>query len=64
MLFEEMGTEDSAGSLSKVSSLDAAFDTTNLESDSSDEEVTDDDMDSYTWDEMESELDAEFLEDH
>jgi hypothetical protein len=48
MLFEEMGTEDSASSLSEVSSLDAAFDTTNLESDSSDEEVTNDDIDSYT----------------
>jgi hypothetical protein len=64
MLFEEMETEDSASSLSEVDSLDADFDTINLESDSSDEEVTDDDMDSCTWDEIESESDAEFLEDH
>ncbi len=35
-----------------------------LESDSSDEEVTDDDMDSNAWNEIESESDAEFLEDH
>ncbi|CAF4544433.1 unnamed protein product, partial [Rotaria sp. Silwood2] len=35
-----------------------------LESGSSDEEVTDDDMDSNAWNEIEPESDAKFLEDH
>jgi hypothetical protein len=35
-----------------------------LEPGSSDEEVTDDDVDSHAWNEIESESDAEFLEDH
>ena len=48
MLFEEMDAEDSDSSLSQVSSLGADFDTMNLESDTSDEDVTDDDVDSHT----------------
>ncbi|CAF1127755.1 unnamed protein product [Rotaria sordida] len=70
MSFEEIDTEDSASSLSEVSSLDDEFDTMHLDSDSS-EEVTDyddddddDDVDSHTWSEIELEYDAEFLEDH
>ncbi|CAF4330653.1 unnamed protein product, partial [Rotaria sordida] len=70
MLFEEIDTEDSANSLSEVSSLDDEFDTIHLGFDSS-EEVTDyddddddDDMDLHTWNEIEPESDAEFLEDH
>ncbi len=35
-----------------------------LESDSSDEESTDGELDSHVWNEIESESDAEFLEDH
>jgi hypothetical protein len=64
MSFAEIDTEDSASSLSEVSSLDDDFDTMHLESGSSDGEVTDDDMDSHTWNEIEPESDAEFLEDH
>ncbi|CAF1158666.1 unnamed protein product [Rotaria sp. Silwood1] len=68
MSFEEIDTEDSASSLSEVSSLDDEFDTMHLDFDSS-EEVTDyddddDDMDLHTWNEIEPESDAEFLEDH
>ncbi len=64
MSFEEIDTEDSASSLSEVSSLNDDFDTMHLESGSSDGEVTDDDMDSNAWNEIEPEFDAEFLEDH
>ncbi len=64
MSFEEIDTEDSASSLSEVSSLNDDFDTMHLESDSSHEEVTDDDVDFHTWNEIEPEFDAEFLEDH
>ena len=64
MSFEEIDTEDSASSLSEVSSLNDDFDTMHLESGSSDEEVTDDDVDSHTWNEIESESNAEFLANH
>ena len=68
MSFEETDTEDSASSLSEVSSLNDDLDTMHLESDNSDEEVTDheddDEMDSHIWNEIEPESDAEFLEDH
>ncbi|CAF3301341.1 unnamed protein product, partial [Rotaria sp. Silwood2] len=64
MSFEQIDTEDSASSLSEVSSLNDDFDTMHLESDSSDGEVTDDDMDSNAWNEIEPESDTEFLEDH
>jgi len=62
MSFEEMDTEDSASSLGEVSSLDDDFDAMYRESDDSNEEGTDDDLDSHTWDEIEPESDAEFLE--
>jgi hypothetical protein len=64
MSFEEMDTEDSASSLGEVSFLDDDFDAMYLESDDSNEKGTDDDMDSHTWDEIEPESDAEFLEDY
>jgi hypothetical protein len=55
MSFEEIDTEDSASSLSEVSSLNDDFDTMYLESGSSDGEVTGDDMDSNAWNEIEPE---------
>jgi hypothetical protein len=64
MSFEETDTEDSASSLGEASSLDDDFDRMHLESDSSDEESTDGELDSHVWNEIESESDAEFLEDH
>ena len=64
MSFEETDTEDSASSLGEVSSRDDDFDAMYLESDDSNEEGADDDMDSHTWNEIEPESDAEFLEDH
>ncbi len=64
MSLEETDPEDSARSLSEVSSLDDDFDTMQLEPGSSDEEVPDNDVDSRAWNEIESEQDAEFLEDH
>ncbi len=45
MSFEKTHKEDSANSLSQVSSLDDDFDTMQLESGSSNQEVTDDDVD-------------------
>jgi hypothetical protein len=68
MSFEEIDTESSASSFSEVSSLNDEFDTMHLDFGSSDEEVTDDEDDdeinSHTWNEIEPESDAEFLEDH
>jgi hypothetical protein len=64
MSFEEIDTEESATSLSEVSSLDDDFDGMHLESRSSDEEMTDDEVDSNVWNEIKSESDAEFMEDH
>ena len=43
-----MDTENSANSLGEVSSLDDHFDAMYLESDDSNEESTDDDMESHT----------------
>jgi hypothetical protein len=53
MSFQETDTEDSASSLSEVSSSDDHFDAMQLEIGSSDEEVIDDDMDSQAWNEIE-----------
>ena len=61
---KETDTEDSGNSLIDVSALDDDFATMQFESSSSEEEVTDDDMDSQIWNEIESESDAEFQEDH
>ena len=46
MSFEEIDTEESTSSLSKVSSLDNDLDSMRLESESFVEEMTDDEMDS------------------
>jgi hypothetical protein len=64
MSSEEASTEDSVESLSEVSSFDDDFTRMHLESASSDEEVTDDEVDSNVWSKIESESDDEFLEDH
>ncbi len=68
MSIEETDTEDTASSLSGLSSLNDELNTMRLDFDNSDEEVTDDkdddEMDSHTWNEIEPESDAEFLENH
>ena len=64
MSSEEASTGDSVDSLSEVSSLDDDFAKMHFESTSSDEEVTDDEVDPNVWSEIESEFDGEFLEDH
>ena len=63
-MFEETDTEDSTSSLSEASSLDDDFDTMNLQSNSSDEESTDSEVNSHVWNDIESDSDEEFLEDH
>jgi hypothetical protein len=68
MSFEETDTESSASSFSEVSSLNDELDAMHIDFDNSYEEDIDDDNDdnvnSYTWNEIEPESDAEFLEDH
>ncbi|CAF1251388.1 unnamed protein product [Rotaria magnacalcarata] len=64
MSSEEASTEDSVDSFSEVSSLDDDFARMYFLSASSDEEVTDDEVNSNVWSEIESESDGEFLEDH
>jgi hypothetical protein len=64
MSFEDIDTEESTSSLSEVSSLDNDLDSMHLESESSVEEMSDDEMDSNSWNEIKSESDAEFMEDH
>lgn len=64
MSSEETDTEDSGSPLSEVSSLGDDFDKMGLGSGSSDEEAIDEEVDSETWNEVESDSDAEFLEDH
>ena len=65
MLIEETDTEESARSLSKKRNvLDNDLDGIHLESGSSDEEMSDDELDSEVWNEIESESDPEFTEDH
>ena len=44
--------------------MDDDFDRIHLESESFDEESADDEVDSYVWNEIESESDAEYLENH
>ncbi len=58
MSFEESETEESASSLSEVSSLDDDFVRMDLESGNSDEEITYDEVDSQVWSEIQSESDA------
>ena len=64
MSFEEIDTEESTSSLSEVSSLDDDLDRMRLESESSVEEMWDDEMDLNSWNEIKSESDAEFMEEH
>jgi hypothetical protein len=64
MSFEESETEESASSLSEVSSLDDDFVRMDLESGTSDEEGTDDEIDLQAWSAIKSESDAEFMEDY
>ncbi len=47
-----------------MSSLDDDFDRIHLESESSDEEVTNDEVDSNVWNEIKPESYDEFMEDH
>ena len=64
MSFEEIDTEESTSSLSEVSSLGDDLDSMRLESGSSDGEMSDDEMDSNSCNEIKSESDAEFMEEH
>jgi len=64
MSFEESETEESTSSLSDVSSLDDDFVRMDLESGNFDEETTGHEVDSQDWDEIQSESDAEFMEDY
>ena len=62
MSSEEAGTEDSVDSLSEVTSSDKDFDRIHFKSESSDEEISDDEVDSNVWNEIESDSHGEFLE--
>ena len=64
MSSEETDTEGSRSTSSDVSSLDDDFARMQFESSTSEEEVTDDDRDVQVWNEIDSESDAEFQEDH
>ena len=64
MSFEETDTEESGSSLSELSFLDDDLDRMHVESGSADEEISDDEMSSNVWKEIESESDEEFMEDH
>ena len=64
MSFEETDTEESGSSFSELSFLDDDLDRMHHESGSSDEEMSDDEVGSNVWNEIESESDAEFMEDH
>ena len=64
MSIEEIDAEESTNSLSEVSSLDDDLDNMRLESGSSVEEMSDDETDSNSWNEIKSESDAELMEEH
>jgi len=64
MLFEETDTEENASSLSELNFLDDDLDRMHVESGSFDGEMSNDEMGSNVWNEIESESDAEFMEDH
>ena len=64
MSFEESEREESTYSLSEVSSLDDDFVTMDVEFENSDHEDTDDEFDSPVWNEIQSESDAESMEDY
>ena len=61
---EEVITEDSVDSLSELSSLDDEFAKMHFKSASSDEEVTDNEVDSNVWCEIKTQSDGECLEDY
>jgi len=54
--FEESETEESASSLSEMRSLNDDFVRMDLESGNSDEEITDEEVDSQVWSEIQSEF--------
>ena len=64
MSSEEVSTEDNFDLLSEVSSLDDDFSRIHFESASSNEDVTDDEVNSNVWSEIKSKFGGEFLEDH
>jgi hypothetical protein len=64
MSSKEIDIQESTSSLSEMSSLNDDLDNMHLESGSSVEEMSDDEMDSNSWNEIESESDEEFMEDH
>ena len=64
MSSQEVSTEDSVDSLSEVNSLDDDFAKMHFESASSDEEVTDNEVESNVWSGIKSESDGECLEDY
>ncbi|UJR13029.1 hypothetical protein I4U23_000056 [Adineta vaga] len=64
MLVEESETQESTSSLIEASSLDNDFDTMGLESEDSDVEDADDELDSSLWSEIQPESDAEFIKDY
>ena len=64
MSFEGTDSEESTSSLSEVNSLDDDFDGMHLESESSDEDMAVDEVNSSGWYEIEPEPDAEFVEDY
>ena len=64
MSSEETYSEERVSSRSEVSSLDDDFDRIRLESESSDEEVINDDADSNVWNGIQPESGDEFMEDH
>ena len=64
MSSEEVSREDCVDSFSEVSFLDDDFAKVYFESASSDEEVTDNEMDSNVWSEIKSQSDGECLEDY
>ena len=64
MSFEEFETEESTSSLSETNSLYNDFVRMDLESENSDDEDADDELDSPVWSEIQPESDAEFMEDY
>ena len=62
MWSEEASTEDSVDSFREISSLDNDLDSMHFESVCSVEEISDDEVDSNVWSEIESDSDGEFLE--
>ncbi|CAF1652317.1 unnamed protein product [Adineta ricciae] len=64
MSCEEIDTDNSENSRSDVSSLDAGFMKIQVESSNSEEEFSDNELDSQLWNEIDSESDGEIQEDY